>query len=95
MDYLKQAAEFVRQGVKNFQIPHLTDWVVTGTGGTSVSLGLNELIVLDIVAGTTELALRHRTANLSVTFEGKGASVGKGRVGAWCPSLGRATAVAN
>jgi hypothetical protein len=88
MEYLKQAAAFVRQGVKSFGMPHLTDWVCTGTGGTTVSfdaadalsLGAAYLIPinLNLSAGSTEISLRHRTANLNVTLEGYGGGVSAG-----------------
>jgi hypothetical protein len=88
MEYLKQAAAFVRQGVSSFTMPHLTDWVCTGTGGTAVSVDVADVgtlgatyvipINVNVAGGTTEIALRHRTANLSVMMEGTGGGFGVG-----------------
>lgn len=88
MDYLRQAASFVRQGVRSFQIPHLTDWVCTGTGGSTVSVDVGDVATLgatyvlpinvNIAAGKTEISLRHRTANLAVTLDGVGVGASAG-----------------
>jgi hypothetical protein len=88
MGYLQQAAMFVREGVASFHMPHLTDWIVTGTGGTTASVDVADAATLgatyllpinvNVGGGTTEVSLRHRTANLSVTMEGAGGGVGAG-----------------
>lgn len=71
-----------------FNVPRRSDWRITGAGGTTGSvdiadiatLGATTLIPLNATGsiGTTEIALRHQTARLSVTVEGVGAGGGVG-----------------
>jgi len=85
-DYLKQAAHFVGQGLGGFSMPRLSDWRVTGTGGTTASLDVADVgtlgatyvvpINVNVSAGSTEIALYHREANLPVIMEGWGGGGG-------------------
>lgn len=86
--YCQLIADVVRQGSKGWNAPRLSDWSITGTGGSSASVDIADIATLgttvavpinvNLSAGVTELALFNRAANLSFIVEGVGGGTGVG-----------------
>lgn len=75
--YCQLVSSIVSQGSAGWNAPRMSEWVVSGAGGTSVTIA-PPVIEVGIVGGTTEISLLHRHANLPVTIEGWGGGVTAG-----------------
>ncbi|NOR69187.1 MAG: hypothetical protein GQ532_05745 [Methylomarinum sp.] len=71
--YCQLISSIVSQGSRGWSAPRSSDWIVTGTGGVavggSIPFGVGEI---GLAAGSTEIALYHRNANLPVILQGWG-----------------------
>lgn len=72
--YCQLISDVVSKGGTGWNAPRVSDWIVSGTGGTTVS-GTFPGVEIGISTGTVELALYHRTARLPVILEGFGGGV--------------------